>query len=163
MEMRRIYLSKEFYLAAFTLMLGVWCVDQTRGLEGDAWLFPFYLSLALCFLGGALLVQCLLDKSERKFDRESLHAMLWGAAPFAVIAGFWAWSLEFGLGYLLPSVAASFAMLTVLQYAKLPSRLLRAVMITMIIFALFYIIFDSPLPVLEAVDDFFNSIDQMLR
>jgi hypothetical protein len=58
---------------------------------------------------------------------------------------------------------AAYAMLWVLGFATPLQRLTKAVMITLVIFTLFYIIFDSPLPVLESVDNFFNSIDQMMR
>ena len=116
MIIRQLVLSKELYLAVFTLLLGGWCLDQTRGLDGDAWRFPFYLSALLTLLGVVLLVQCVLDKSERKVDKESLIAILRGAVPFAVVSGAWAWALNAGFGYLLPSVAAAYAMLWVLGF-----------------------------------------------
>ena len=163
MTLRRLVLSKELYLAVLTLLLGLWCLDQTRGLDGDAWSFPFYLSVSLCVLGVAQFLQCWFDKSERTVDREAIAAILQGALPIAAIAGLWALALDLGLGYLLPSVVAVYTMLVVMRYGTPTTRLIRAVLTTAVIFTMFYIIFDSPLPVLESVDDFFHWIGQSLR
>lgn len=163
MLVRQLMVKKETYLAIFTLTLGLWCLNQTRGLEGDAWLFPFYLSLALTVLGTILMVQCLLDKSEQQLDRNNIAAMLRGPMPFAVISGLWAWALQAGFGYLLPSAVAAFAMLTVTLYSSPGKRLLHACLTAVVIFVMFYIVFGSPLPVLDSVENFFNAIDEMIR
>ena len=163
MVMRRVLLTKEFYLAVFTLTLGAWCLDQTRDLSGNAWTFPFYLSVALCLLGGILMVQCVLDQSERTIDMDTIHAVLQGALPIAAIAGLWTLALNLGFGYLLPSVVSCYAMMRVLHFGTPWQRLSRAVVATLIIFTMFYLLFDCPLPVLESVDDFFSAISEMMR
>ena len=160
---RRLIASKDFYLALFTMILGLVCLNEAQGFEGDARAFPFYISLALVLLGVIQLVQVLLDASERHIDREAIHAVVFGALPLAGVAVLWAWALSSNLGYVLPTIIASIALLTVLKFGSWSMRISRALLITAIIFVLFYIIFGSPLPTLELVDDFFVQIDQFFR
>ena len=161
--LRRLILTKEVYLAILTVLLGLWCLDQTRDLEGNAWTFPFFISLALVGLGIAQFVQAVADTSERTADSDVIHAILRGAGLIAVVAGVWIWALDTGLGYLVPSAIAAFAMLTVLQHGTVKQRIVHAVSITAVIFILFYLLFDSPLPVLEPVERFFDEIKQLIR
>ncbi|MBN2751674.1 MAG: tripartite tricarboxylate transporter TctB family protein [Rhodospirillaceae bacterium] len=144
----------DFWSGLGFLILGAWAFMTARGFDATSSTYPMFLAAILFGLAALLIVQSVRDPDAKTVHPESTRILLLGPGMRIVAWGGWAVALAAGGGYLLPSIVV-FALIAawVAPVRKDWRHLLVAVGLVLVVFFMFYVVFDVPLPIVDALQD----------
>lgn len=138
--------------------LGGWALATALGFDKSSSTYPAILAAALLGLSLLLMIQSVRAASPKLADAEGSRVLLHGPGLEIGVWCLWAAALAFGAGYLI----ASFLAVTILVFRHAPKRnprlhLAQAAAVAVVAFAMFYLVFNVPLPELEVIRDLLGS------
>lgn len=150
----RVLKSIDFWTGLTFATVGFAAGIVALGFDSSSYIYPATLSAALGLLGLALATKACRDPATRTADAEGTHVILWGPAIEIGVWILWALALWAGLGYVGPAFAAvAFLILRHVHDRHVRLHLLQAASVALGVFAIFYVIFQVPLPELEFIRD----------
>ncbi|WP_316975592.1 tripartite tricarboxylate transporter TctB family protein [Shumkonia mesophila] len=148
-----IFRKLDFWTAATFFLIGAVVIGYASGFDARSRSYPLFLGGALCVLAVGLFVQASLSRSAKTVDREEVNILLAGPALQALLWVVWIVLLAVGAGYLGPSVLIVAASAMLLRGGHHGKSLGQSATIVAVVFFMFYIIFDIPLPVLDVIEE----------
>lgn len=137
----------------FAILGGAACI-LALDFDRSSSTYPATLAAVLVVLSLALVVETLRDAKAKTGDAEGARIILWG--PGVEIGCWCLWSLALwaGLGYIGPGfLAIGFLILRHSPVRRVRRHLFEAGGVILGVFAIFYLIFQVPLPELEFIRD----------
>ncbi|MBE0532688.1 MAG: tripartite tricarboxylate transporter TctB family protein [Rhodospirillales bacterium] len=143
----------DFWSAVTFFLLGVVVISLASAFDEKSRSYPLFLAIALCVLSAGLLVQGLVSRSAKTVDRDEVEIVISGPGVQTLLWTVWVALLSVGAGYLGPSVLVVGSIIVALRGGSPAKSLLQSLAIVAVVFFMFYVIFDIPLPVLDIVDE----------
>ncbi len=149
----------DFWCGLGFAALGGWALVTALGFDKSSSTYPAILAAALLGLSLLLMMQSLRAASPKLADAERTRILLHGPGLEIGVWCLWAVGLWLGAGYLI----ASFLAVAVLivrhghHERRLSHYLAQAAAVATVAFAMFYLIFNVPLPELEVIRDLLGS------
>ncbi len=142
----------DFWLSLLVLTGGVWAFFQSRLFDDSSRSYPLFLSLLFIFLGLALLINTLKDSDGNLQKLEYLFAKVSGPLLVAMLLVVWGLLLMMNVGYLVSSILVLPPILWLLGYRNFKFILVTAVGVVAVVFILFWVLFDIPLPLNTVIE-----------
>lgn len=150
----RVLKTIDFWSGLAFAGIGLSAWATALGFDSSSSTYPATLAAALAGLGAALAVKAWRDTAAKTADAEGVRIILHGPALEIGVWVLWALALWAGLGYLGPTFVACAAL--ILRHAedrRLRRHLAQALTVSVVVFAIFYLIFKVPLPELDLIRD----------
>jgi len=141
-------LAEDVWLGGALALAGGAAAWDASGFDASSRVYPFTLSAAIALAGVWIGLRPLLMR-RRGLPVGSTGRVAGGIALVAAVLVAWIVCLDLGVGYLLPTVLASFALLWIAGVRERRRLIVDAVSVAAGVFVLFGVIFATPLPVLE--------------
>lgn len=136
----------DFWLGITILASGIWVFNQSRGFDETSKGYPLFLSIITILLGAGIAIQTFKQKDEGKNSIEWLYHRMKGSLLIVALFVIWTILLSTKTGYLLASILTLMPVLYLLGYKKISHLVLSTFGIVAVVFTLFYLIFEVPLP-----------------
>ena len=150
----RVLKTIDFWSGLVFAGLGLTAGVMALGFDSSSFAYPATLAAVLTALGLALTIKAFRDPAAKTGNAEGTHVILWGPALEIGVWTLWALALWAGLGYIGPAFAAvAFLILRHVHDRHVRLHLLQAAGVALAVFAIFYAIFQVPLPELEFIRD----------
>jgi len=150
----RVVKTIDFWAGSvFALIGGAACVTAF-GFDSESSSYPATLGAALAALALALVVKAIRDPRAKTADAEGSRIILWGPGLEVAVWCLWAVALWAGLGYVGPGfLAVAFLILRHTADRRVRLHVAQAAAVALGVFAIFYLIFQVPLPELDVIRD----------
>ncbi|PID43146.1 MAG: hypothetical protein CR981_02150 [Proteobacteria bacterium] len=136
----------DFWLSLLVLSGGIWAFFQSRLFDDASRSYPLFLSALFILLGLALLFKTIKDSDNQLQSITYLYSRVSGPLLVALLLVVWVLLLMMNIGYLLSSIIILLPVLWLLGYRNITFILIMAAGVVAVIFILFWILFDIPLP-----------------
>ncbi|WP_337997859.1 tripartite tricarboxylate transporter TctB family protein [Oleispirillum naphthae] len=145
----------DFWSGLVFACLGAAACVMALGFDSDSSTYPAALAAALMGLGLALVVKAVRRPAAAKaVDAEGSRIILWGPGLEVGVWCLWALTLWAGLGYIGPAfLAVLFLIMRHCADRRTRLHVAQAAGVAIGVFAIFYLIFQVPLPELEFIRD----------
>ena len=143
----------DFWCGAGFLVLGGWVLDQSAGFDDASRSYPMFLAVALCLLSVSMMVHAIGNRSAAVVSAEGTQILLLGPGSKAFLWGLWTMMLAAGIGYLGASFVVVAGIVFLVRNELRWRDVISSAGIVLVVFFMFYLIFDVPLPVLDFVED----------
>lgn len=150
----RVLKTIDFWSGLIFAAIGFSACATARGFDSSSSTYPATLAATLGALGLMLALKACRDAGAKTADVEGCQIILHGPALEIGVWCLWALALWAGLGYIGPTFVACAAL--ILRHAeerRLRHHLAQALMVSLLVFAIFYLIFKVPLPELDLIRD----------
>lgn len=136
----------DFWLGITILTSGIWVFNQSQGFDETSKDYPLFLAVITVLLGVGIAVQTFTQTDEGKDSIKWLYHRMKGSLVIVALFAVWAILLSTKTGYLLASFLTLMPVLYLLGYKKISHLVLTTFGIIAVVFTLFYLVFEVPLP-----------------
>lgn len=143
----------DFWTAVAFFLIGATIFILAAGFDERSRSYPLFLAALLCVVSVGLFVQSLLSRSGKVVDRNEAEILISGPGVQSVLWIAWVVLLSVGAGYLGPSVLIVGGIIVVLRGGSPSKSFLQSLAVVAVVFFMFYVVFDIPLPVLDVVEE----------
>ena len=151
-----ILIKSDFWLGFIVLVGGFWTYCQSTGFDRYSDQYPQFLSVVHIVLGLGLILNALREREDRSDSLKRLFEEMRGPLMVASIFLGWGGLLLLSTGYLLSSLIMLPAVLYALGYQKPRQLIFVTTCIVAVVFILFYVIFEVPLPLNTLLEQIIN-------
>ncbi len=151
-----ILIKADLWLGIIVSGVGLWAYLQSRGFDEYSGTYPQFLSFLHILIGVGLILKALRKTADEANSIRQLFEEVRGPLVVALLLVGWGLLLQFEVGYLFSSVLVMPLILYALGYRGTKRIIFGSVSIVFVIFLLFYVIFDVPLPLHNAVEQLFG-------
>lgn len=150
----RVLTTIDFWSGLAFAAIGFSACATALGFDSRSSTYPATLAAALGLLGLALVVKAWRNAAAQTASAEGCRVILEGPALEIGVWILWALALWAGLGYVGPTFAACLALILRHVEDRRPRlHVAQAAGVALGVFAIFYLIFNVPLPELDVVRD----------
>ena len=142
----KVFSKTDFWLGVIVILCGFYALFSSLGFDKYSKSYPLFLSVFHVIIGIGIVLNSVKEISSDNGSLKNLFNQIRGPLSVVSILIFWGVLINIGVGYFLTSIIAMPSILYMLGYHNIKKVIAGSIGIVGVVFLLFYVLFDVPLP-----------------
>lgn len=155
--LKRVGARSDVWVGLFFALLGGAVLFEASGFEGTAARMPVLCGILLLSLGTVLTLRTAFAGQQDVGSGGLLKTIVVGPLPAAILLLVWVYLMAQGFGFFVVGVPFVMGVVYLMGHRRLARSLLSSLAIVGVVFVVFYVVFNVPLPVSPLVASVFGS------